>query len=59
MSFVAEQLDYENPIEAVHGISKYIDKYNFRRPHDSLGKRTPDEVYFETSEYGLNQIKVS
>ncbi len=51
--------DYESPIEAVRGISKYIDKYNSRRPHDSLGRRTPDEVYFEASCYGENQIKVS
>ncbi len=51
--------DYENPIEAVRGISKYIDKYNSRRPHDSLEKRTPDEVYFEASNYGENQIKIS
>jgi len=38
--------DYNNPIEAANGIGKYIEKYNARRPHDSLGKRTPDEVYF-------------
>ena len=51
--------DYENPIEAAQGISRYIDKYNSRRPHDSLGKRTPDEVYFIDSNYGENQIKIS
>ena len=38
--------DYNNPIEAANGIGKYIEKYNARRPHDSLGKRTPDEVYY-------------
>jgi len=37
--------DYESAIEASEGISKYIEKYNMRRPHESLGKRTPDEVY--------------
>ncbi len=37
--------DYGSAIEASKGISKYIEKYNMRRPHDSLGKRTPDEVY--------------
>ena len=39
--------DYSNPIEAATGIGKYIEKYNSRRPHDSLGKRTPDETYNE------------
>lgn len=37
--------DYENPIEAVQGIRTYIEKYNSRRPHSSLSKRTPDEAY--------------
>ena len=37
--------DYGSAIEASEGISKYIEKYNMRRPHESLGKRTPDEVY--------------
>ena len=37
--------DYDNPIEAVQGITKFIDKYNKRRPHSSLRKMTPDEVY--------------
>jgi len=50
--------DYENPIEAAQGISRYIDKYNSRRPHDSLGKRTPDEVYYANSNNGLNQTKI-
>ncbi len=37
--------DYRSPIETSEGIGKYIEKYNMRRPHDSLEKRTPDEVY--------------
>lgn len=37
--------DYGSAIEASEGISNYIEKYNMRRPHDSLGKKTPDEVY--------------
>lgn len=37
--------EYENTIEAVDGISNYIDKYNSRRPHSSLDDRTPDEAY--------------
>lgn len=39
--------DYKNPIEAAEGISRYIDKYNARRPHSSLKKCTPDEVYWD------------
>ncbi len=41
--------EYKNPIEAVSGIGKYIEKYNFRRPHSSLEKRTPDEAYRKAS----------
>ena len=37
--------DYENPLEAVKGIGRYIDKYNRRRPHKAVGRRTPDEAY--------------
>ena len=37
--------DYDSAIEASDGISKYIEKYNMRRPHESLDKMTPDEVY--------------
>ena len=37
--------EYSNPIEAVEGIGKYIDKYNSRRPHTSLNDKTPDEAY--------------
>ena len=37
--------DYGSAIEASVGISKYIEKYNMRRPHESLEKRTPNEVY--------------
>ena len=37
--------DYGSAIDVSEGISKYIEKYNMRRPHESLEKRTPDEVY--------------
>jgi len=50
--------DYENPIEAAQEISRYNDKYNSRRPHDSLGKRTPDEVYYVDLNNVLNQTKI-
>lgn len=37
--------EYESPLEAVDGISRFIEKYNSRRPHSSLEDRTPDEAY--------------
>lgn len=41
--------DYQNPREARHGITGYMELYNFERPHQSLGYRTPAEVYFGQS----------
>lgn len=41
--------DYQTPREARHGIHSYFDLYNFERPHQSLGYRTPGEVYFDGS----------
>ena len=38
--------DYASPYEARISIAKYIDKYNFQRPHQSLGYKTPAEIYF-------------
>jgi len=36
---------YETPREARLGISNYLQYYNDERPHQSLGYRTPAEVY--------------
>lgn len=36
---------YETPRDARIGIGQYIDYYNNERPHQSLGYRTPIEVY--------------
>lgn len=38
--------DYASPYEARESISSYIDKYNTRRLHQSLGYKTPAEIYF-------------
>jgi putative transposase len=38
--------DYQNVREAREGISKYMNFYNHERPHQSLGYKTPAEVYF-------------
>jgi putative transposase len=39
---------YETVSDAKAGIAKYFRFYNSERPHSSLGKRTPDEFYFQT-----------
>jgi len=40
---------YENACEAREGIRKYIKFYNHQRPHQSLGYKTPAEIYFAES----------
>jgi len=35
--------------EARLGIGNWIDGYNARRPHQALGYRTPDEIYFSAA----------
>lgn len=37
---------YASVSEAKSGINRYIEFYNSRRPHSSLGKQTPDEFYY-------------
>jgi putative transposase len=46
---------YESVAEPKAGIARYIDFYNSRRPHSSLDKKTPDELYFAT----LPQLRVA
>ena len=38
--------DYSYPREARRGIRKYLEFYNNERPHQSLGYKTPSEMYF-------------
>lgn len=40
--------EYSSPRDAREGIADYFSKYNHRRPHQSLGYRTPAEVYLST-----------
>ena len=40
--------EYLSPIEAIISIRKYMFFYNSKRPHQSLGYRTPHEVYTES-----------
>jgi putative transposase len=37
---------YDNVGEARRSIGRYFDFYNTRRPHSSLGRKTPDQAYF-------------
>jgi len=37
---------YENPAEAVAQIGAYFEFYNYQRSHQSLGYKTPADVYF-------------
>ncbi len=37
---------YDTVSDSRNGIGHYFDLYNQRRPHSSLGRRTPDDVYF-------------
>ena len=39
---------YESVSQTRGGIGRYIELYNTRRPHSSLGAQTPDVVYFQT-----------
>lgn len=38
--------DYADGLEARKRLEKYFTFYNTERPHQSLGKRTPGEIYF-------------
>ncbi|MGI8543841.1 MAG: integrase core domain-containing protein, partial [Aridibacter sp.] len=37
--------DYQDAWEAMDGLDKYVEFYNYKRPHQSLGNRTPMEIY--------------
>ena len=39
---------YESVSQARAGLGKYIQFYNSKRPHSSLARQTPDQVYFES-----------
>ena len=37
---------YDTVSHARASIGRYLDFYNGRRPHSSLGRKTPDQAYF-------------
>ena len=41
--------DYESVPELVKGLREYFDFYNNERPHQSLGGKTPAEMYWEAT----------
>jgi len=41
---------YQNVPEARAAIGKYLGFYNTKRPHSSLDRQTPDQVYFNTTQ---------
>jgi putative transposase len=43
---------YETPAALRAGLTDYFHFYNERRRHSALGRRTPDVVYFEATEFG-------
>ena len=45
--------DYQTVYEANQSIGEYIEKYNTRRLHQSLGYKTPAQIYYKTDENGL------
>lgn len=52
--------DYANVKEAITGLSSYFMFYNTERLHQSLGYRTPQQVYFDAKEqWRFNWVKPS
>jgi len=47
--------DYETVRDAKERISRYMSFYNWERPRQSLGYRTPAEVYFGDKEGGRSR----
>jgi putative transposase len=45
--------DYDSPKDARQGLTRYLDFYNYERPHQSLDYRTPAEVYYNMSMYTI------
>jgi putative transposase len=46
--------EYNSPKEARQQIGKFINEYNYDRPHQSLGYLTPAEIYFQEGRNALH-----
>jgi putative transposase len=51
--------DYDSPKTTRRGLSRYFAFYNHERPHQSLGYRTPAQVYFGQEEQRLQTSPAS
>ena len=40
-------LEFETVPELLSGLKEYFEFYNFERPHQSLVRKTPEEIYWE------------
>ena len=49
---------FESVKEIKESIKKFIMVYNYKRLHQSLGYKTPAEVYFEQQKYGAKYILI-
>ena len=38
--------DYQSPRDSLRGLTAYFRFYNYERPHQALGYRTPAEVFY-------------
>jgi len=39
--------EYTSPRQARNSLTGYLDFYNYKRPHQSLGYQTPAQIYFQ------------
>jgi len=49
--------DYRSPREARQGLHRYLDFYNYERPHQSLDYQTPAEIYFKDQLWLKDSLK--
>ena len=50
--FCGALVNYKTPASLRAGLTGYFQFYNGRRRHSSLGRRTPDVVYFDATSFG-------
>lgn len=48
--------DYQSFEEAEQSLQNYFYAYNYKRLHESLGYRTPAEIYLQSKNNGINKI---
>jgi len=48
--------EYANPRELRLGIAGFVERYNYVRPHQSIGFQTPAEFYFSFFNHSPNYL---